>query len=129
MKLQDAVGIARQYLLALERRSLPEAKACLAPGIVFAYPGDKRPASVEEAMASSRARYKGVYKTIQRTDAFLGESGNCIVYIIGLLHGAWLDGSEFKEIRFIDRFEIGEDGISLHEVWNDVANLQLAMKS
>jgi hypothetical protein len=36
---------------------------------------------------------------------------------------------KLQEIRFIDRSEIGEDGISLHEVLNDVVNLQLAMRS
>jgi hypothetical protein len=36
---------------------------------------------------------------------------------------------KLQEIRFIDRSEIGEDGISLHEVRNDLANLQLAMRS
>jgi hypothetical protein len=36
---------------------------------------------------------------------------------------------KLQEIRFIDRSEIGEDGISLHEVRNDVASLQLAMRS
>lgn len=128
METKDAVGIARDYLLALERRSLADAKACLAPGIAFAYPGGRRPGSIEEVMASSRSRYKGVYKTIQRTDAFRAENGDCVVYIIGLLHGTWPDGADFKEIRFIDRFEIGESGISRHEVWNDAANVRLGLQ-
>jgi hypothetical protein len=122
MDSKKAVEIARQYLSALERRVLSETKQNVAPASSFIYPGDRRPASVDEILASSRARYKGVFKSIQRTDVLANEDGSCTVYIIGFLHGTWADGVDFKGIRFIDRFEIADDGIRLHEVWNDAAD-------
>jgi hypothetical protein len=121
MDSKKAVEIARQYLSALERR-MPETKQNVVPTAKFIYPGNRQPTCVDEILASSRIRYKGVFKTIQRTDVLANDDGSCTVYIIGLLHGAWADGLEFKGIRFIDRFEIVDDGIRLHEVWNDAAD-------
>ena len=44
-----------------------------------------------------------------------------MVYARGTLNGAWLDGSPFNGIRFIDRFEVRAGKITRQEVWNDLA--------
>ena len=36
----------------------------------------------------------------------------------------WLDGSEFKNIRFIDRFEVVKGKLQRQDVWNDLAEIR-----
>jgi hypothetical protein len=52
------------------------------------------------------------------------------VYVLGTLHGRWLDGRTFEGIRFVDRFEIRDGKIRSQEVWNDAGEVrcQLGVK-
>jgi hypothetical protein len=45
------------------------------------------------------------------------------VTCFGNLHGVWLDGTSFKDIRFIDRFTLKNGKITFQEVWNDLGEI------
>jgi hypothetical protein len=47
-----------------------------------------------------------------------------VVYCRGMLNGVWLDGSEFKDIRFIDRFEVVKGKLQRQDVWNDLSEFR-----
>ena len=41
-----------------------------------------------------------------------------------MLNGVWLDGTEFKDIRFIARFEVVKGKLQRQDVWNDWAEMR-----
>jgi hypothetical protein len=47
-----------------------------------------------------------------------------VVYVRGVLNGEWPDGTAFKDIRFVDRFEVIKGLISRQDVWNDLAEMR-----
>ena len=44
-----------------------------------------------------------------------------IVYNIGTLYGAWLDGTPFEGNRYVDRYVVRDGLIVKMDVWNDSA--------
>lgn len=111
----DPVGIVRAYLAAMEARDLDRARAHLAPGFAMTFPGGVTMTRPEEVVAWAAPRYRFVTKTIERFDAI-----GPVVYCCGTLAGEWPDGTPFRGIRFVDRFEIADGLIRLQEVWNDL---------
>lgn len=123
--LADAgIDIARRYLAAMERRDLEEATRLVHAQASFVFPGGATRTSLADIVAGSGKRYQFVGKTIERCDASVQADGGTIVYVIGMLHGRWLDGQGFEGIRFIDRFEIEAGLIRRQEVWNDAGEVR-----
>jgi ketosteroid isomerase-like protein len=118
--------LARRYLLAMESRDIDAAQACLAPGATFVFPGGRRPPDLAAIVARSAGRYRRVAKRIERVD-LLPAAGFDIVYVLGTLHGEWIDGSPFENVRFLDRFEIREGRIVRQDVWNDTGEARAAL--
>lgn len=125
-ELEEAVFKVRSYLEALEARDVSLASSYLDENVAVIGPGGRPAGSAKEIVANSSRRYRKIGKHIARFDAMptVDEKG-IIVYCIGTLHGEWLDGREFSEIRFIDRFELLDGLIVLQEVWNDAAERKL----
>lgn len=111
----DPVGVVRAYLAAMEARDLDRARAHLAPGFTMTFPGGVTMTRPEEVVAWAAPRYRFVTKRIERFDAT-----GPVVYCCGTLAGEWPDGRPFRDIRFVDRFEIADGLIRLQEVWNDL---------
>ena len=65
-------------------------------------------------------RSQNQYQTILSTNISLYGLG-AIFFCHGMFAGRWLDGSAFSDVRFIDRFDVSEGLITLHENWNDLA--------
>lgn len=84
------------------------------------FPGKVRMKTLEELVAWSNTRYQKVSKTYERFDE-VQKDDVITLYCFGTLFGAWLDGSPFEGIRFIDRFEIREGLFIRQDVWNDLA--------
>jgi hypothetical protein len=121
----EAIGFANDYLSAMEARDLDAAARYLEEQVTLTFPGGATFHGLAEIVNNSGSRYARVGKLIENWDAF--ESGDCwVVYCRGVLHGAWHDGQAFSGIRFIDRFEIGGDGIRRQDVWNDSGEYRLA---
>lgn len=113
-----------EFLRALEARDLPRAESLLAPGAILTFPGDHARFTTLAAMAAwAGTRYRSVRKTIAAFDAMA--SGPAVVlYCRGTLAGEWLDGTAFRDIRFVDRFEIVDGRIARQDVWNDLAEFR-----
>lgn len=109
------------YLQLCEDRELEAAARHLAPGVRLEFPGGEVHGSLEELVASSRAKYRWVRK--RRTRFAVGEvDGQTTVTSIGTLYGEALDGTRFEGVRYVDFFVVRADGlISEQLVWNDLA--------
>ena len=118
--MSDAAALAQRFLSAIERRDAAACASMMAPEIEMVFPGGVLHRSVEALFASSAKRYRSVGKTITRIDAF-DDGDRSIVYVSGTLYGTWLNGEDFDDVRFIDRFEIRNGLIIRQEVWNDSA--------
>jgi hypothetical protein len=128
--LDAAIAIAKAYLEAMEARDLVRARSFVDADATFIFPGGAHRKDLAAIVAGSGSRYQFVGKHIGRCDAAAGADGAVIVYVLGTLHGRWLDGRAFDGIRFVDRFEISGSKIRLQEVWNDAGEIrgQLGIK-
>jgi len=129
-QLDAALEIAKNYLAAMEERDLERAATFVSPDASFVFPGGKRPQGLAAIVAGSATRYQFVGKIVDRYDAAAAADGGVTVYVLGTLHGRWLDGRTFEGIRFVDRFEIRDGKIRSQEVWNDAGEVrcQLGVK-
>lgn len=117
---RSASDIVRTFLQTMEARDLAAAKTFLADGFTMTFPGDSRFSSLEQLVDWSKERYRAVHKDYEKFDEAVGADGVC-VYCFGTLSGTWLDGSEFRNIRFIDRFTVQGGKLTDQRVWNDMA--------
>lgn len=117
---KQADDIIRAFLTAMEARDLETAKTFLADPFKMTFPGNTSLTTLEDLVAWGQTRYKFVKKDIEDISLSFHEL-NTIGYCHGTLSGEWLDGTLFENIRFIDRFEITQDGITKQDVWNDMA--------
>lgn len=118
--LPDGAALVRGFLESMQARDLAAAREHLAPGFEMVFPGGARMTRLEELVEWASGRYRSVAKDYERFDQCWGDSVT-VVYCSGTLRGAWLDGTAFQGIRFVDRFELGDGRIRRQEVWNDLA--------
>ena len=112
--------IVRTYLRLMEARDLDAAAGYLADDVEIVFPGGRTFSSLDEQVASSAGRFRGVTKTFDRFDVLTGQDRD-IVYVFGTLAGEAIDGTAFEGVRFIDRFELVGGRIVGQMVWNDLA--------
>ena len=112
--------IVRDYLSAMEKRDLDTAKQYLADDFTMVFPGGANFNKIEDLISWSSKRYRDVKKTFENFDTSL-KGLNATVFCSGYLHGTWLNGKPFSEIRFIDRFSVLNMKITSQSVWNDMA--------
>jgi len=116
----DAANIVKRYLGAMENRDLALAGSFLTTDFTMTFPGGVVFSSLQQLVDWSKTRYQSVGKTYEQFD--LSQSDDkTIVYCYGTLNGAWLDGSRFSGIRFIDRFVVVGGLLQSQLVWNDLA--------
>ena len=120
--MTNAESLVREYLAAMERRDLPAARAMLAPEFEMTFPGDRKFSTLEQLVEFGATRYQSVGKRYERFDT-VKDGASSIVYCFGTLHGRWLDGTSFTDVRFIDRFAISEDKFTQQLVWNDLGEV------
>lgn len=115
----DPVDTVKGFLAAMEARDLATAATYLAPGFTMQFPAAPEISELSELVAWAKPRYRAVTKTYAQFDLSTGPAGP-VVYCNGTLAGEWPDGTPFNGIRFIDRFELGVDGLLRQDVWNDM---------
>ena len=120
----QASEIVKGYLAAMEARELDRAKAYLGVGFRMVFPGTGPMNTLDQLIAWSKPRYNFVKKAYDGYDELQAEEGNLVVYCHGTLFGEWPDGTAFRDIRFIDRFEVTDGKITKQDVWNDIAEVQ-----
>lgn len=126
--LEDAIAHAGAYLKAIESRRLEEIRAYLAPQVQLVFPGGRVMTDAEAMVSRSAGRYRHVSKTIGSWEGFASAPKLWTVYCRGTLQGEWSDGTPFSGIRYVDRFEVGPDGIRAQEVWNDTGEARLRLR-
>ncbi len=112
--------LVRDYLMAIENRDLEAARSHLDKHFVMAFPGIGELRSLEQLVDWSRDRYRFVKKSITDVDVAFGLDATT-VFVQGTLRGEWPDGTEFSDIRFIDRFVIHDERLVRQDVWNDLS--------
>lgn len=120
--LQEASQLVAQFLECMAARNLEAAQAFLAPNFEMVFPGGETMRQLPELLAWAAPRYQRIGKTGMTYDESW-QSDKTVVYCRGMLRGIWLDSSEFKDIRFIDRFEVVKGKLQRQDVWNDLAEI------
>ena len=119
--------IVKKFLKLIQERKLEDAEKWLADGAQMIFPDGQCFTDLPDLLAWTNTRYKSVSKTFECIEtAFNGKDAT--VYCSGTLQGIWLDGTAFKNIRFIDRFSISSGQITRQEVWNDLAEVRRPTK-
>jgi 4-oxalocrotonate tautomerase family enzyme len=111
------------YLAAMEQRDFGGARQFLGEEFFMVFPGGRRfqgPSALEELAAWSATRYRSVTKSYEAVEESPVDGG-AVVHCHGALAGTWLDGSDFRGIRFIDRFTVRDGKLLDQMVWNDLA--------
>jgi len=112
--------IVSAYLKAMNERDLKTARLFLSKNFEMVCPGKIKFKTLVEFFEYAQNQYSTITKTILSTNInFCGL--DTIVFCHGSLSGTWQDGSEFSDVRFIDRFDVSEGLITLQEVWYDLA--------
>ncbi len=98
------------------------ARAFVSPELRIWFTGGREMSQPSECSAFNASRYAWVKKRFERTDVVVGATEDeAIVYNIGTLYGAWLDGTPFEGNRYVDRYVVRQGKIVQMEVWNDSA--------
>lgn len=117
----DPAELVRRYLSAMEHRDLPQARRLLDENFTMFFPGTEPMRDLAQLLEWAAPRYRHVTKTYDGFDVLQSLEEAAVVYCRGTLSGAWLDGTDFDGIRFIDRFEVVGDKLTRQDVWNDIA--------
>jgi phenylpyruvate tautomerase PptA (4-oxalocrotonate tautomerase family) len=120
---EDPSVLVQNYLTAMEQRQLEIAQSYLSDNFVMTFPGSVEFSSLSQLVEWSRSRYRFVKKTLDSVTVAYEMEGTQ-VFVVGTLAGEWPDGSAFKNVRFIDRFEVRDDLLVRQDVWNDLAEIQ-----
>ena len=115
-------SVVRAYLSAMESRDLETAQGYLSADFQMIFPGDRKFTTLQELLDWAKTRYLSVTKAFEHFDVSGSDEG-AVVYCSGKLSGTWLDGSEFADIRFVDRIVINAGKIIKQEVWNDLGEV------
>lgn len=119
----EAIDVARDFMDAIERGDLAGATALVAPDFVLRAPGAASFRALTEFAEFGRGRYRELHKTDRQFDACEAAAG-IVVYAHGVLTGRWLDGSEFRGLRYIDRFLIRDGRIAELQVLNELGEFR-----
>ena len=121
--LPEASQLVAQFLDCMAARNFQAAQAFLAPSFEMVFPGGETMHQLTELLSWAAPRYQKVGKTKMHFDESW-KRDKTVVYCRGMLNGVWLDGTEFKDIRFIDRFEVVKGKLQRQDVWNDLAEMR-----
>ena len=120
LKQGSAAHQVLTYLRTMEARDLGAAKAMLAPGFHMVFPGDCHFDSIEGLIAYGKGRQGTALKTFDRFDETEAADGT-VVYAWGTLYGKKVDGqTDYRDIRFVDRFVMQDGKFVSQMVWNDM---------
>ena len=120
LKQGSAAHQVLTYLRAMEARDLGAAKAMLAPGFHMVFPGDCHFDSIEGLIAYGKGRQGTALKIFDRFDETEAADGT-VVYAWGTLYGKKVDGqTDYRDIRFVDRFVMQDGKFVSQMVWNDM---------
>jgi hypothetical protein len=119
---KKAGAIVEEFLRIIMIPDPVGARAFTAPDMQIHFTGGRPMREPGESSAFNASRYTWVKKKFERTDVVSGATAQeAIVYNIGTLYGAWLDGTPFEGNRYVDRYVVKDGLIVKMDVWNDSA--------
>lgn len=121
--MQQYYDLVDRFLIHLGKRDLESASALLAPRFQLTVSGGHEFEKLEQFAAFSKGRNGPTVKHRERYEGF-ESGGTAVVYSLGYMSGTWLDGSTFKQVRYIDRFELQDGLIKQMDVWSDMAEFR-----
>ena len=121
--MPDACQLVAQFLALMSQRDLSGAQKCLAVDFQMTFPGGQPMTQLSELVTWAATRYRSIAKSNMAFDESW-QGDKTVVYVRGVLNGEWPDGTAFKDIRFVDRFEVIKGLISRQDVWNDLAEMR-----
>jgi hypothetical protein len=117
-----AARIVEEFLRIIMIPDPAGARAFTAPDLAIRFTGGRAMKQPGDTSAFNASRYAWVKKRFERTEVVVGATDDeAVVYNIGTLHGAWLDGMPFEGNRYIDRYVVRHGLITQMDVWNDSA--------
>lgn len=118
----DPCWIVNEYLRLLMIPDPAAASRFVAPDLRIRFTGGRIMRQPAECAAFNASRYAWVKKRIEKTEVMQGSTpAQAVVYSLGTLYGAWLDGAPFEGNRYVDRYVLQGGLITQMEVWNDSA--------
>ena len=115
-------AIVDEYLRLLMIPDPIAARRFVASDLAIRFTGGRAMRDPAECTTFNAARYAWVRKRIDRTETVAGGTpGATVVYSLGTLYGAWLDGTAFEGNRYVDRYVVRHGLITEMDVWNDSA--------
>lgn len=118
----DAVARVETFLSCMEARDLTAAKKSLGRGFSMTFPGPNTFRSLGSFAAWGKGRYRSTQNRVDRFDV-VREGEDTIIYALGAVSGQFGDGTEFRNVRFVDRFVVRHDRIIRFEAWSDISDL------
>ena len=108
------------YLRVMEARDLRAAKAMLASSFHMVFPGDYHFNRIEDLIAYGKNRQGTALKVFDRFEETEAADGT-VVYASGTLYGKKVDRqTDYRDIRFVDRFVMQDGKFVSQMVWNDM---------
>lgn len=118
----QAAAVVEEFLRIIMIPDPASARAFVAPDLQIRFTGGRPMSDPGESSAFNASRYAWVKKRFERTDVVAGATAQeAVVYNIGTLFGAWLDGTPFEGNRYVDRYVVRHGLIVRMDVWNDSA--------
>ena len=118
----QAGAVVEEFLRIIMIPDPARARAFVAPDLQIRFTGGRPMNDPGDSSAFNASRYAWVKKRFERTDVVAGATAQeAVVYNIGTLFGAWLDGTPFEGNRYVDRYVVRHGLIVRMDVWNDSA--------
>jgi phenylpyruvate tautomerase PptA (4-oxalocrotonate tautomerase family) len=116
----EASEVVQSFLQAMQDRDLEKAQSFLHTDFRMCFPGGVVMHSLQDMSTWAKQRYQSIAKQYDHfEESWQGDA--TVVFCHGHLHGTWLDGQNFQDIRFIDRMVVLDGLITRQDVWNDLA--------
>lgn len=120
----DAIDLVRSWFDAMSARDLAAATAMMSPAAPITVSGGHRFTALQDFAEFAAGRYASMVKQTEAIEV-CEAPGGIAVYARGRLSGAWLDGRQFADIRWCDRFLVSAGRIVDLQTWSDIAEYSL----
>lgn len=118
----SAKTIVEEFLRIIMIPDAVGARDFVSHKLLIRFTGGREMRDPADCSAFNASRYSWVKKRFERTDVVADATEDeAVVYNIGTLYGAWLDGTPFEGNRYVDRYVISHGLITQMQVWNDSA--------
>jgi hypothetical protein len=119
-----AVALVERFLACMDAKDLAGASALLAAGFTMTFPGPNGFRSLDAFAVWGKGRYRSARSRVDRFDV-ARDGEDAVVYAVGAVSGTFGDGTDFEDVRFVDRFVVRHGAIVRMDAWSDIADVRL----